>query len=425
MDRARVRDLVEALLVRQPILENDPTFLRRALVVEGVSFTVSPVRLDSLLGGYGDVMATVLVRDAARRRRAGMLVFSEESDCLNAAEAEAEEAAARQGIYQRISRVDEEILQDSEQLLKDAVEQQSRRSSTAEAFRLMISRRYLEVDDQEDLHLRCLLLRMGEASTETPSHMYGVATNTLRGTGVARALVVYRSRRMAMVVFDDSGGIEHLARYDSGLFPLVADGAVGHGTAVVRDLLPLFCRSPEFLGRVVLLQEPGNARRDAGDLCHRIEASHTVEALMVHRAERIAVVVLRSGADARALMTESDQFWTLTCGRRPVTTLVGVPSQPFSPRQGLFPEAVNLAVAHIHARMLECSGDDPLGLGRGLVELESLRAPSFVRGGKLAQRPSSSWSYLLGSGWRTSSRISSRSLVRSRAASPTRRGRRH
>ncbi|EEC82493.1 hypothetical protein OsI_26951 [Oryza sativa Indica Group] len=79
-----------------------------------------------------------------------------------------------------------------------------------------------------------------------------------------------------MVVFDESRDMErcgsrsaelvafHLGLYDSGLFPLVADGAGGHGV-VTRDLLPLFCLSPDFLGRVVLLRGPGIAELDAGE----------------------------------------------------------------------------------------------------------------------------------------------------------------
>ncbi|KAF0906860.1 hypothetical protein E2562_013254 [Oryza meyeriana var. granulata] len=119
---------------------------------------------------------------------------------------------------------------------------------------------------------------------------------------------------MAMEVFDNSRGIElcgrwstelfafHLGLYDSGLFPLIADGAV-----VMRDLLPLFCSSPEFLGHIVVLRGPGIAERDAGEVCCWIEERHPVDALLVHRAERLAVVVLRSREDAHALTAESGE----------------------------------------------------------------------------------------------------------------------
>jgi hypothetical protein len=106
MDMARVRDLIEALLESQPILAEDSTFLRRALVVGGVNSLISPVHLESFFTRYGAVMATVLLRDAARGERIGMLVFFAESDCLEAAESE----AARPGAYRTISRVQTPLL---------------------------------------------------------------------------------------------------------------------------------------------------------------------------------------------------------------------------------------------------------------------------------------------------------------------------
>uniref|UniRef100_A0A0E0AN07 RRM domain-containing protein n=1 Tax=Oryza glumipatula TaxID=40148 RepID=A0A0E0AN07_9ORYZ len=266
MDSAILRHLIEALLERQPILGEDSTFLRRALVFKGVTSIISPVHLESFFTRYGAVMATVLLRDAVRCERVGMLVFSAEIDCLCAAVME----AARPGAYRTISMVDDEILHNSVELVKDAADQQSRRSSTAEAFRRMVPWRYLEADAQEDINLRCLLLRMGARSTATPGYLYGVARSELAASGRACAVVAYYSSRMAMVVFDESRDIErcgsrsaelvafHLGLYDSGLFPLVADGAGGHGV-VTRDLLPLFCLSPDFLGRVVLLRGPGIA----------------------------------------------------------------------------------------------------------------------------------------------------------------------
>ncbi|KAF0906861.1 hypothetical protein E2562_013255 [Oryza meyeriana var. granulata] len=78
MDRARMRDLIEALLERQPILAGDPTFLRRALVVEGVETIISPRVLEWFFEQHGEVLATVLLRDAARGERVGMLVGTAE-----------------------------------------------------------------------------------------------------------------------------------------------------------------------------------------------------------------------------------------------------------------------------------------------------------------------------------------------------------
>ncbi|BAT02746.1 Os07g0627200 [Oryza sativa Japonica Group] len=174
MDSAILRHLIEALLERQPILGEDSTFLRRALVFGGVASIISPVHLESFFTRYGVVIATVLLRDATRCERVGMLVFSAESDCLYAAEME----AARPGAYLMISRVDDEILHNSVNLVKDAADQQSQRCSTAEAFRRMVPWRYLKADAQEDINLRCLLLRMGARSTATPGDLYGVASHS-------------------------------------------------------------------------------------------------------------------------------------------------------------------------------------------------------------------------------------------------------
>uniref|UniRef100_A0A0E0QBJ7 Uncharacterized protein n=1 Tax=Oryza rufipogon TaxID=4529 RepID=A0A0E0QBJ7_ORYRU len=406
MDSAILRHLIEALLERQPILGEDSTFLRRALVFGGVASIISPVHLESFFTRYGVVIATVLLRDATRCERVGMLVFSAESDCLYAAEME----AARPGAYLMISRilrrdfmskfsvflvliselasadecscfsrfvhvlilsvpVDDEILHNSVNLVKDAADQQSQRCSTAEAFRRMVPWRYLKADAQEDINLRCLLLRMGARSTATPGDLYGVASHSclptqqacvtndfttpvfsvlpphsscdgavfkrtsplldptamaswrlptrkgvlpvtgdrylgfypIRGQPLGRAILISYQKmafesaplkkmansskspsREAMVVFDESRDMErcgsrsaelvafHLGLYDSGLFPLVADGAGGHGV-VTRDLLPLFCLSPDFLGRVALLRGPGIAELDAGEVCSRVE----------------------------------------------------------------------------------------------------------------------------------------------------------
>lgn len=106
MDSAILRHLIEALLERQPILGEDSTFLRRALVFGGVASIISPVHLESFFTRYGVVIATVLLRDATRCERVGMLVFSAESDCLYAAEME----AARPGAYLMISRVQPPLL---------------------------------------------------------------------------------------------------------------------------------------------------------------------------------------------------------------------------------------------------------------------------------------------------------------------------
>jgi hypothetical protein len=65
----------------------------------------------------------------------------------------------------------------------------------------MVPWRYLKADAQEDINLRCLLLRMGARSTATPGDLYGVARSALAATGRACAVVAYYSSRRDFGLF--------------------------------------------------------------------------------------------------------------------------------------------------------------------------------------------------------------------------------
>ncbi|XP_015695053.1 uncharacterized protein LOC107304620 [Oryza brachyantha] len=355
MASLRVPDLIAAILERQPILAFDRTFLRRALIVEGVSTIIPPRFLEMLFGLHGDVTAAVLLRDHHRHERIGMVVFATDRDLLFAVDAAAQ--ADGRTSYRSISMIRDHVLRDSENVVNAAVEQRRIRSSTAEAFRRTIPQRYVDADVRGDLPLRCLLLRMTEGNTamETPGHLYAVARTTLRATGRARALAISRTARVAVVVFDDTRGIERcgdwcldlmglgLSLYDSGLFPLGAYAAGGQGVAVL-DLIPRFCRSPEFPGSVVVLRGPGIGERDAGETCQCIEQRHPVEALLAHRAEQAVVVVLSSRDGADALAAESGEFWRRAFGTQLITAqVIGAPSPPSTPPPLPSPDEANSA----------------------------------------------------------------------------------
>ncbi|CAL5084199.1 unnamed protein product [Urochloa decumbens] len=308
-------NLIGVLSTVEPNVVEDPAFLERSVLVDGVAPTMSP---NDLLQSFNQlsVTAAVLVRDDEIGHRVGLVVFSAAPDCTSATNME-----PPQGFHYCVSALIATGAGHSQFDILDALDNNARRSPDAELFRSLIPPEYLGGDTERDFHLRCVFLGGPVPSVVGGvSHLSRIGTHLLRARAPTCAVIVQRARHISVLVYDEALSTEvvglrtskllhqcGLVMYDSSLYPLPA-GAHAEETSLVLRLLPPFLTAAEHLGRVVLLTGLDTEVCDARDIAHDIESSLSIggiESVIIHRTLGAVLVVLRSTRDAEALVREA------------------------------------------------------------------------------------------------------------------------
>ncbi|KAG0545932.1 hypothetical protein BDA96_02G404000 [Sorghum bicolor] len=325
-----MRDLIAVLMntVAPQVLE-DPHFLERCLLLDGVPASVSPCDLiQSILG----VQTAVLVRDSQTGFRIGLLVFF---DAIDSAAATIQ--TPREGLYATCTPAtwhDEEV---SRSYILDGVADEFVRRCTARMLRSLLPSQYILADEDGEFHLRCVLIGAGRSPISEGAYgLCDLAWKVLFARGYVVAAIVHRDRQAGVLVYDDTESTELVARraphllkkrglqlFDSSLFPLLADPADRDAT-LLRRLLPqcVIDDDESYRRRVLLFTGLDTQKLDAADLAHflRFETDlvHTVEAVIIHRSEGLIVVVLGSSEDTMYLLQTPEEtcmdtfLWTET-----------------------------------------------------------------------------------------------------------------
>lgn len=230
----------------------------------------------------------------------------------------------------------------------DALDDEAeRRRTTAEPepglLRSLVPPRYLLDDEDADLHLRCVfVVRVAGTSDGGGGGAYGLcraARDHLAGAEYACAVVAWRGGDAGVLVYDDADATELVARraprllVRTGLRMLDSSSLLlpdeGGTSSLLRLLLPPYvitqaaaAQQEEYRSRVILLRGLGTERWqcDAAQIAdwleHRVELRHQVEAVVIHRAMGVVVVVLGSPEDVELLLQEPPETWLHAPGMR-------------------------------------------------------------------------------------------------------------
>ncbi|OQU90311.1 hypothetical protein SORBI_3002G385000 [Sorghum bicolor] len=323
-----MRNLIAVLNTVAPHVLEDPHFLERCLLLDGVPASVSPCDLiQSILG----VQTAVLVRDSQTGFRIGLLVFF---DAIDSAAATIQ--TPREGLYATCTPAtwhDEEV---SRSYILDGVADEFVRRCTARMLRSLLPSQYILADEDGEFHLRCVLIGAGRSPISEGAYgLCDLAWKVLFARGYVVAAIVHRDRQAGVLVYDDTESTALVARraphllkkrglqlFDSSLFPLLADPADRDAT-LLRRLLPqcVIDDDESYRRRVLLFTGLDTQKLDAADLAHflRFETDlvHTVEAVIIHRSEGLIVVVLGSSEDTMCLLQTPEETWIRFFGQKP------------------------------------------------------------------------------------------------------------
>ncbi|KAJ1292001.1 hypothetical protein BS78_02G359700 [Paspalum vaginatum] len=405
-----LRSLIGVLDVVCPAATEDPEFLHRSLLVEGVSHRASP---RDLMDTFPlPVQAAVLVRDAEFRDHVGLVVLQELADRTVAAA-----AAPRPGFFCSLIRV-----------WLGALDIRASRQGTADLLRSMIPPDYLATDTEMSFHLSCVFLRgrrRGRRPLGGAHALCSMAASVILAREPMKAVIFRRAENAAVLVYCDAESTEmvvtrasHLRQhsqsslmmYDVSLFPLPAAAtaaAAGGEAGPAWRLLPPFVTgaATDYLGRVMLLMgldtQDWEWEWDAAKLADLMELRVGVsdlEAVIVHRQLGAVLLVLGRYRDAEILRRESEQQWARVFSR-PVAFLL-VPEQDMRRRQPplprflsldlmrhcISPTAYELVGLRFNSMVDECPDQDFRGLTRGLDRLAALWHPHALRRAHFSSR---------------------------------------
>lgn len=221
----------------------------------------------------------------------------------------------------------------------DAIADQDTRRSTAQIFRSLIPPQYLLDDMTMDIHLRCVFVESAATtrSADGAYNMCRMARDVLFASGYLSAVIVCCDRGAGVLVYDDTETTEMLSRraprllhqfglqmHESSEFPFLADPADREAALLLRLLPPYISISEEcYRCRVLLLTGLDTHQVDAAEIAyaaqHRLDLiyeSHGVEAVIIHRCQGVALVVLGSSEDMEIILQEPPETWVLAFGQK-------------------------------------------------------------------------------------------------------------
>jgi hypothetical protein len=314
----------------------------------------------------------------------------------------------------------------------DAVAYKDTRRCTARIFQSLIPPQYLLDDERMEFHLRCVFVR-GVAATCPASGAYGlcrIAQDVLFARGYLSAVITYCDVGAGVLVYDDTETTEILSRraprllhqfglqmVESSELPFLADPAIRDAPLMLRQLPP-YISEETYRCRVLLITGLGTQLRDAAEIAyvvqHRLDLiyeSHAIEAVILHRVEGVALIVLRSSEDMEMILQEPPDTWSLAFGLQVnLVNVFGCPGQSQAsatdtlPHQ-LSPRACNSDEVLEYVRELfirelgRCSHHDIRHIVSHLIGLCALAQPDTVSRGDFSDRTLLLSGIGLGSSW--------------------------
>ncbi|KXG36752.2 hypothetical protein SORBI_3002G382800 [Sorghum bicolor] len=401
-----LRSLIAVLDTVFPAATQDPNFLHRSLLIEGVSLRATPCDLlDEALGLQ--VEGAVVVRDAEFGDSVGLLVLTHAHDTEVAMA-----AGPRPGVFCDCIKASDSSYTRFQIL--EALDDRVRRQATAELFRSLVPPEYLLADAAMTFHLSCVFLRGPDCSSEHAVYnLCNIGARVLLANGPVNAVILGPDHDVAVLVYYDAQGTERIGRrephlrqrqlgmYDSSLFPLPA-GAAAEEASLVRRLLPPFVTAADYLGRVILLTEINTTTCDAENIARFIilqaELRHGLEAVIVHRALGAVFVVLQRQSDSELLLQVPQEEW-LAVFKSPVelqllqaTPMQQQQQQQLAPvqqfdlsrlsiglRQWVNPKAFEIMRLGFRVALTECPDHNFMELTLGLMRLAALSQPHALR----------------------------------------------
>ncbi|KAK3127779.1 hypothetical protein QOZ80_7AG0578360 [Eleusine coracana subsp. coracana] len=310
---------------------DDPNFLERSVLLEGVATRMSPH--DLLVTSSFEAQEAVLVRDAEFGDRVGLVVLKDASEY-----AAALAGVAPWGSYcscfpaRRLERL---------QIL-DMLDDCARRQPTANLLRSLIPPKYIYEDNERELHLYCMFLRGFPISDAGGAHgLCRIATDKLLHVGPFSAVIIRRDENVGVLVCNASWAPDaacarahpHLLResklvmYDSSLFPLAP--LRWPRIELAQHRLPPFITPAEYMGRVVLLTGLDTNACDAAEVAGFVETKLTrdLDAVIVHGGVDV-LVVAQTTEDAQAILQLAPEEWFKVFGKAVRCTLFKVLAVP-------------------------------------------------------------------------------------------------
>ncbi|CAN6226200.1 unnamed protein product [Urochloa humidicola] len=400
-----MRNLIAALYTVAPAVVRDPRFLDRSILVDGIAPSTSPRDLSESFGIL-DMQRAVLVRDGQTGFRVGLVVFSDIADRVTAMS-----LAPRSGFY--ASCVPATSHGDPERYILDATIDQDLRRPTAEIFGSLIPLQYLLDDEAMEFHMRCVFVRAA-VGTSPAGGAYGLcrmARDTLLARGYLSAVITCCDRGVGVLVYDDSETTELLSRraprllyrfglqmYESSVFPFLAHPGDRDAPLMMRQLPP-YILEDHYRCRVLLMTGLGTQHRDAAEIAYAVQyrldliyEGHEVQAVIIHRCEGVAVVVLGSSEDMEIMLQEPPSTWVLAFGQEVgLVNLFGClsPSQAsvtvtdtsphqLSPRGWYTAEVLQYATELFTHELKRCGDHDIRQIVSCLIRLCALVRPDAV-----------------------------------------------
>ncbi|TVU37745.1 hypothetical protein EJB05_11078, partial [Eragrostis curvula] len=407
-----LKDLIGVLSDVHPAAIDDPRFLERTLLIEGVAAITSPTDLVQAFNCNGQ--AAALICDVEFGDRVGVVVLrTVEEDGYDAiAAAAALTAAALKGLFcswtparcAGLTRLD----------ILDALDHRAR-LQPSELLQSLIPLEYIRADSEMDLHFRCVNLGgPGILDAGGAYGLYRAATEELLYDvrRPARAIVLRRPDNVGVVVSDvalategDSTRasrlpVQRLGLYDSSHFRLSLRAvSTGETTPQERRLLPPFMTALDYTGRVVVLRgldtEP---RVDAVDVARFLEEDRklNVVAVVVHDSMKIVLVAVETPEDAQLLVQLPADTWVGAFAQAVHCSIWPVPPDPQAP-PGIGPSVPGVigppvpavidppvpalaSVSDIFTSILDdCGAFDLRGLVKGLCGLAAIACSDALR----------------------------------------------
>ncbi|KAF0931039.1 hypothetical protein E2562_002411 [Oryza meyeriana var. granulata] len=197
-----MRRLISALYCVAPGVLEDPDFLERSVVVDGVAPSISPRELQESFSVLA-VEAAVVVRDSETGYRVGLVVFADAAERTSATN-----LSPRPGFY--VTCIPASRNGDTRRCILDALDDEAKRRPTAELLRSLVPPQYLLDDEDAEFHLRCVFV-YGAGVAGGAYGLCRAARDHLLARGYVCATVVWRGGDAGVVVYDDAETTELVA----------------------------------------------------------------------------------------------------------------------------------------------------------------------------------------------------------------------
>ncbi|CAM0906863.1 unnamed protein product [Alopecurus aequalis] len=378
------RDLLSLLFTVAPEVAYDAHLLERSVLLTGVKPHTTAADLLDLFPLKTD--AAVVVRDYETGDRAGLVVLANVGACDKAIRNDFQpvEGFSAPGIFYRSC-----IRATARQyawVYAAAARDHVRRRGTTDLLRRLLPPAY--IDEDSSIHTRCVFARGA----------YSVSSldDALPAKGSVCAVIACKAQSVAVMVYDDEGSAEEVARilvksrrlmiYDSPMFPFRSvsntAGAAAGDQLGLGGMIPSSLTQAEYLERIVLFRGVDTEHCDARDVARCI--MNGLEALIIHRGQGLVFAVFSTREEARLQLQETEETWISLFGRPVACKLVDedeeeLPTPAGRPYPGVDPEAIDALMHAIDGKMKQLAPDDAEGIAKLLIMSAVFSRPDALR----------------------------------------------